>query len=199
MKSIPQSWGRVQTAGSNSQLKISLEAGKPQEIFLKKVSEEKLSLWKKFRVQGAKTGGAGQSDNNSKTTGKNSPRCSLVTHSRKENKKPEIMVKLFAWKRSCYKYRCRGIAGTGRKTGLHSEGGADFKVMGTLGDLHVFVLFKMIILLSLDLVLTLSLLTWKVLLRWSRRMNCRGGCQKQPPRHYPEVAMLARLQVVLCV
>ena len=33
IKSIPQSWGRVQTAGSNSQLKISLEAGKPQEIF----------------------------------------------------------------------------------------------------------------------------------------------------------------------
>lgn len=59
--------------------------------------------------------------------------------------------------------------------------------------------FKMIILLSLDLVLTLSFLTWKVLLRWSRRMNCRGGCQKQPPRHYSEVAMLARLQVVPCV
>lgn len=59
--------------------------------------------------------------------------------------------------------------------------------------------FKMIILLSLDLVLTLSLLTWKVLLRWSRRINFRGGCQKQPPRHYPEVEMLARLQVVACV
>lgn len=88
IKSIPQSWGRVQTAGFNSQLKISLEAGKPQEIFFKKKRSHKRNCLceKKFRVQGAKIGGAGQSDNNSKTTGKNSPRCSLVMHSLKEGK-----------------------------------------------------------------------------------------------------------------
>lgn len=45
MKSISQSRATAQTARSNSQLIISLEAGKPQEG-KKKVSQEKLSLWK---------------------------------------------------------------------------------------------------------------------------------------------------------
>lgn len=89
-KSIPRSWSTGQISRSNSQLIISLEAGKPQEGGEKttKVSQEKLFFVEKSRVHRGAGGGEGQSHNNSRTTGRNSPwgGCSLVMHSLKEEK-----------------------------------------------------------------------------------------------------------------
>lgn len=126
-KSIPRSWSTGQISRSNSQLIISLEAGKPQEGGKKptKVSQEKLFLWKNPEcteepeeerashtiIQGPQVG-----------TVPGEGAVWSCTRSRKKSNKPEIMVKLFARKRSCYKYKCRGIERTGRKTAsLSSE------------------------------------------------------------------------------
>lgn len=85
----------------------------------------KITLVEKWRMWGNQVREAGQWYNNSKIAGKNSPlgwSSSSCTQSRKENKKPEIVVKLFSWKRSCYKYRCCGTEGAERITArLDSE------------------------------------------------------------------------------